>query len=257
MRGPFENNLNLGACLNGSCTIPSSCEFGKKVCLDAPSDWWTVKPKRKVTKNQWQRLNIHDNWLRMLQDDEPPKSSWRPRTNTVVRPIKRAKIHESHTVTEKGTSRGKLVLPSFVAWRACTKIRDAPAEKSRESKAQISSTRTEMLFLWCFSAPYWENFSSLWSTLHNLKPKYEKTYGISYSYEATVKCKIGYDGGLMTWISAKPTDWTPQVNYHIPWKMAEKSVLCGKIRAPRCSRFLWTRSSCSTSPTSLTSWSQD
>ena len=26
----------------------------------------------------------------------------------VLRPIKRAKIHESHTVTEKGTSRGKI-----------------------------------------------------------------------------------------------------------------------------------------------------
>ena len=26
-----------------------------KVCLDAPSDWRTVKPKRKVTKIQWQR----------------------------------------------------------------------------------------------------------------------------------------------------------------------------------------------------------
>ena len=145
----------------------------KKVCLDAPSDWWTVKPKLKVTKIQWQRLNIHDNWLRMLQDDEPPKSSWRPRTNTVVRPIKRAKIHESHTVTEKGPSHGKIG-PSLVAWMACSKIRDAPAEKSRESKAQTSPTRTEMLFLWCFSAPYWENFSSLRSTLHNFKPYLRK-----------------------------------------------------------------------------------
>ena len=41
----------------------------------------------------------------------------------------------------------------------------------------------------------------------------------------------------MTWISAKPTDWTPQVNYHISRKMAEKSVLCGKFRALRCSGF--------------------
>ena len=45
------------------------------------------------------------------------------------------------------------------------------------------------------------------------------------------------DGSLMTWISAKPTDWTPQVNYHISWKMAEKSVLCGKILCSSLSRF--------------------
>ena len=37
-----------------------------------------------------------------------------------------------------------------------------------------------------------------------------------------VKCKIGYDGGLITWISAKPTDWTPEVNYHISWKMEKQ-----------------------------------
>ena len=53
----------------------------------------------------------------------------------VLRPIKRAKIHESRTVTEKGRiAWEKLVLLSLVAWRACTKIRDAPAEKIRESK---------------------------------------------------------------------------------------------------------------------------
>ena len=44
----------------------------------------------------------------------------------------------------------------------------------------------------------------------------------------------GCDGGLITWISAKPTDWTPEVNYHISWIMAEKSTLCGELRAPRC-----------------------
>ena len=29
-RSPFENNLNRSAGLNGNCTTPSSCEFGKK-----------------------------------------------------------------------------------------------------------------------------------------------------------------------------------------------------------------------------------
>ena len=50
---------------------------------------------------------------------------------------------------KKGHRVGKLVPPSLVAWRACTKIRDAPAEKRRESKVQRKSTRTEMLFLYC------------------------------------------------------------------------------------------------------------
>ena len=51
-------------------------------------------------------LNMHDNWLRMLQDDELPKSSWRPRKST--KSWDQLKIHESPTVTEKGPSRGKI-----------------------------------------------------------------------------------------------------------------------------------------------------
>ena len=44
-RSPFEDDLNRSAGLNGNCTTPSSCEFGRKcafmhhLCLDAPSDW--------------------------------------------------------------------------------------------------------------------------------------------------------------------------------------------------------------------------
>ena len=36
----------------------------------------------KSDKNSVATLDMHDNWLRMLQDDEPPKSSWRPRKST-------------------------------------------------------------------------------------------------------------------------------------------------------------------------------
>ena len=72
----------------------------------------------------------------------------------VLRPIKRAKFTEGTQSRKKVHRVGNLVLPSLVAWRARTKIRDAPAEKRRESKVQRSSTRTEMLFLLCFSAPY-------------------------------------------------------------------------------------------------------
>ena len=35
---------------------------------------------------------------------------------------------------------------------------------------------------------------------------------------ARVKCRIGYDGGLTTWISAKQI---PEVNYHISWIMTK------------------------------------
>ena len=60
---------------------------------------------------------------------------------------------------------------------------------------------------------------------------------MGYTCEARVKCKNGYDGGLITWISAKPTDSTPEVNFQISWKRPEKSVLCGEFRAPRSPRF--------------------
>ena len=177
----------------------------------------------------------------------------------VLRPIKRAKIHKSHTVTGKGPSHGKN-WSYRASWRGghVTKIRDAPAEKRRESKVERSSTRTEMLFLWCFSAPYCErHFSSFRSTLHNFKPYCAfLTCGIDHSYEARVKCKIGYDGGLITWISAKPTDWTPEVNYHISWKIAKKkkNSIMRRTSCSSLSRVLSTRSPCSTSPTSPTSF---
>ena len=83
------------------------------------------------------------------------------------------------------------------------------------------------------------------------------TFGISYSYEARVKCKIGYDGGLITWISAKPTDWTPEVNYHISWTNGRTFSTVRRTSCSSLSRVLSTRSSCSTSPTSPTSLSQD
>ena len=52
-------------------------------------------------------LNMYDSWLRMLQDDEPPKSSRRPRKNKVLRPTKRAKFTKVTQARKKGPSRGK------------------------------------------------------------------------------------------------------------------------------------------------------
>ena len=109
----------------------SSCESVKKCAWIHHQTDEAVKPKRKSDKNSVATLNMHDSWLRMLQDDEPPKSSWRPRKSTKsCRPIKRAKIHKSHTVTEKGPSRGKIGLYR-ASWRGghVPKIRDAPARE--------------------------------------------------------------------------------------------------------------------------------
>ena len=71
------------------------------------------------------------------------------------------------------------------------------------------------------------------------------------------KCKIGYDGGLVTWISAKPTVWTPEVNYYTSGIMTEKFNIMRRTSCSSLSRVLSTRSSCFTSPTSPTSLSQD
>ena len=203
---------------------------------------------------------MHDNWLRMLQDDEPPKSWWRPRKSTKSwDQLSVQKIHKSHTGHKKKVHRMGKNWSYRALWtlRACTKIRDAPAEKRRESKVQRSSTRTEMLFLWCFSAPSWERISAASRAHCTIKAILcFQTYGIDHSCEARVKCKIGYDGGLITWISAKPTDWTPEVNYHISSKMAKNSIM-RRTSCSSLSRVLSTRSSCSTSPTSPTSFSQD
>ena len=108
-------------------------------------------------------LTVHDNWWRMLQDDEPPKSSWRPRKSTKSWVQLSVQKFTRVTRSRKKVHRvGKMVQPSLVAWRACTKIRDAPAEKRRESKVQRSSTN---LFL---SAVLREMLSSFRSALHNL-----------------------------------------------------------------------------------------
>ena len=200
---------------------------------------------------------MHDNWLRMLQDDEPPKSSWRPRKSTKSwDQVSLQKFTEVTQSLEKVHRVGKLIC--LVEPRGVEKIRDAPAEKRRESKVQRSSTRIEMLFLWCFSEPYWKKIleaSGARCTI--LSHVMFLTYGISCSYEARVKCKIGYDGGIITWISTKTTDWTPEVNYHISWIMTETFSIMRRISCSSLSRVLSTRSSCSASLASLTSLSQD
>ena len=73
----------------------------------------------------------------------------------VLRPIKRAKIHEkSHS---HGTRSIAWENWSYRAsWRGghVTKFAMRQQRKDVSPKVQRSSTRTEMLFLWCFSTPY-------------------------------------------------------------------------------------------------------
>ena len=167
----------------------------------------------------------------------------------VLRPIKRAKIHKSHTVTEKGPSRGKIG-PTEPRGVDGTKIRDPPAEK----RTWVLSTKKlnenwDAISLMFLSAV---NSSSSRSTSHNLSHiMFLNVWNYSYSYEARVKCKIGYDGGLITWISAKPTDWTPEVPHLM--KNGRKIRIMRRTSCSSLSRVLSTRSSCSTSPTSPTS----
>ena len=116
--------------------------------------------------------------------------------------------------------------------------RCASREKTWVQSTKKLNENWDAIFLVFLSAVLRENFSSFRSTLPQFKPYFVFwTYGIDHSYEARVKCKIRYDGGLITWISAKPTDWTPEGNYHISLKMAENSVLCGELRVPRCPGF--------------------
>ena len=70
----------------------------------------------------------------------------------VLRPIRRAKINESHTVSRKSVAWKNWSCPA--SWRGGREPQLAMSpEKWRESRVQRSSTKTEMLFLWCFSAP--------------------------------------------------------------------------------------------------------
>ena len=75
----------------------------------------------------------------------------------VLRPMKRATTHESCTVTEKGPSHGKN-WSYRASWRGghVPKFAMRQQRKDVSPKHKESSTRTEILFLWCFSAPYWE-----------------------------------------------------------------------------------------------------
>ena len=92
--------------------------------------------------------------------------------HTVLRPIKRAKIHKSHTVTEKGLSYGK-----NWSYRASWRGGHVPTFAMRQQrKAWVQSTKEAPRESRCYfsgvsqrrTVPR-ENLSSFRSTLHNLR----------------------------------------------------------------------------------------
>ena len=169
---PFENSLNCSADLKGNCTTPSSCEFGTKCVwmqhqIDEQS---SQKSMLKFRKAEWVKFSVNAEYVWQLVRNS---SGWRAvevymetmEEHIVLRPIKRAKIHESHTVTEKDPSLGKSDSTEP------RDVDDVPKFAMRQQREDVSAKykeaqRAEMLFLWCFSASYWENFSDFGSSLH-------------------------------------------------------------------------------------------
>ena len=114
-RNPFENNLNRSAGLNGNCTTPSSCESGKKCAWmhHQTDEQSSQKPKWKLRKAEWLKFsgNVECAWhLVKHASGRRAAEVFKETTegHKVLRPMKRAKIHERHTVTESGPSRGKI-----------------------------------------------------------------------------------------------------------------------------------------------------
>ena len=144
-----------------------------KMCLDAPSDWWTVEPEAEVktaqssvTKIQWKR------WI--CKDHEPPKSSWRPRKSTKswdqLSVQKFTKVTQSRKKVNRTGKTGPteprgvegMYQNSRCASREKTWLQST--KKLNENWAAIS-----LVFL---STVLRENCSSFRSTLQNFKPYY-------------------------------------------------------------------------------------
>ena len=235
------------------------------MCLDAPSDCWTVEPEAevktaqsRVTKIQWQR------WLCMTIGSECFRTTSRRslhgdhgRAQSLETNWACKNSQKSHSHGKRSIAQGKLVLPSLVAWRACTKIRDAPAEKRRDSKVQRSSTRTEMLFLWCFSAPSWERIVA--------------ASGAHCKILSHIMLLNVWNWSLLR-SKGKVQNWVPRRSHNLnlceahglntwgqlPHLMKNDRTFSVMRRTSRSSlsRVLSTRSSCCTSRTSPTSLSQ-
>ena len=100
-RSPLENNLNRSADLNGNGTSPTSCELGKK-CAWMHHDIDEQSSRRE----KWQKIsgNLRNAWQLAKNASGrrvPEVFMENTEEHKVLRPMKCATIHESHTVTEK------------------------------------------------------------------------------------------------------------------------------------------------------------
>ena len=158
---PFENNLNRSVGLNGNCTTPSSCELGKK-CV-----WMHHQTGEQSSRSEkWQEFsgNVENAWQLVKNASGRGAAEVFMETteeHKVLRPIERVKIHESHTVTEKGSSRGKI---GPTEPRGVEGMYHNSRCASRE-KTWVQSTKK-------LNDVLRENFSSFRSTWHNFKPYY-------------------------------------------------------------------------------------
>ena len=112
----------------------------------------------------------------------------------MLKPIKRATIHKSYTESQLKVHR------SLVAWEGTHQNSSTSAAKKRRvSKVSDGSSRTEMLFVWRFSTPYWERIFADSGAHCTSKADRSATTGKNPVTLGTarVKCKIGYDGDLI------------------------------------------------------------
>ena len=217
---PFENNLNRSAGLNGNYTTPSSCEFGKKCA------WMHHQTDEQSSRSEkWLKFSGNVEYVWQLVKNA---SGWRAaevftettEEHRVLRPMKRAKIHKSHTVTEKGPSCGK-----NWSYRASWRGGHVPKFAMRQQrKAWVQSTNEVPRESRC----YFSGVSQR-RTEREFKqlPEHTAQFKTHYAFQRMElitptkrgsSAKLGTTAVLFAWISAKPTDWTPEVNYHISLK---------------------------------------
>ena len=125
----------------------------------------------KSDSNSVATLSVHDNWLRMLQD-EPPKSSWRPRKST--KSWDQFSVQKFTKVTQSREKVHRMGRIGPTEPRGVESMYQNSRCASRE-KTWVQSTKKlnenwDAISLVFLSAVLWENFSSFRSTLHNFKP---------------------------------------------------------------------------------------
>ena len=202
---------------------------------------------------------MYDNWLRILQDDEPPKSSWRPRKSTKSWDQSSVQKFTKVTQSRKKVHReGKLVPPSLVASMMCQNSRCTSREKTWIQSTKKLNENWDAISLVFLNAVLWERILAasgahctilshimllnVWNQLLLRSKGKVQNWVRRRSYYLNL-CEAH---GLNTWGQLP----------HL-MKNARKFSIMRRTSCSSLSRVLSTRSSCSTSPTSPTSLTQD